>query len=75
MDDTDKLWSECRMVSKIRSNEDLVLKDLQGMLDIHTNNLFELWHSILNSRYSKGARKQHPDMLVHILLDKAIRGY
>ncbi|RKF78177.1 hypothetical protein GcM3_066028 [Golovinomyces cichoracearum] len=56
MNDTDKWWSGCRM----------------GMLDIHTNNLVESWHNILKSRYLKGARKQRPDMLVHILLDEAI---
>ncbi|TQS33669.1 hypothetical protein Golomagni_05977 [Golovinomyces magnicellulatus] len=56
MNDTGKWRSECRT----------------GMLDIHTNNLVESWHNILKLRFLKGARKQHPDMLVYILLDESI---
>ena len=72
MNDTDKWWSGFRTVNKICFYEDLVLTNLQGIIDVHTNNLVESWHNILKSRFLKGARKQRPDMLVHLLLNEAI---
>ena len=42
------------------------------MLDIHTNNFVESWHSTLKSVYLGSARKQRTDVLVHILLHEVL---
>ena len=67
MNDKNKWWSGFRTVNRICFYEDLVLTILQGIHEIHTYNLVESWHNILKSSFLKGARKQRPDMLVHLL--------
>ena len=60
------------MVNRICFYEDLVLKIFRGILEIHTNKLVDSWHNVLILSFLKGARKQRPDMLVHLLLNEAI---
>lgn len=63
---------ESQSKSRFIKPKKIGLTNLQGMLDIHTNNLVESWHSILKMTYLRGFRKQRTDMLVYRLLREVL---